>query len=464
MWGMKKAIKGVKTLTLRVSHRRIARRSPLVSPTPEQVLQHEQEQQQEKDDHDEQWQILHNGSSHSCKAFVMTCPAGLGVVAGGVFAMLATAVPKLQTLNLRGSCWDAALYAFGISCPLLHTLDVEVPHVPIEALRDFGKLLPNLVSVNVGSRDIQDLDDPVITSWMDTFLPTTQHCLKLASLVIDFSEGSELSCQPDVWKHLPAGLKHLQCGVDMIWSDAFHELIRRVPSIVLEIFPVRNLTQLFQQFPLLERLEVFDYSNYAWLECGDDSDSDIDDSDDDEDEGDTGTPAGRALLKERFVKGLFSLVCFRMGFSGTSEEVQEVFTWFPVIPGIGHVQLMCAGDTTPDYLKSLPRLFPEAYRVVLSGPAVEGGGGGGWGMDVLQPLAAMPSMTHLELRCPQLVLTVPGLVQLCRNLTHLKHLDLSKGLCEGLDRDEVKLAIDALERGIKLFFSSGYNVDGMLLV
>lgn len=444
---MKGAIQGVKSLTLKVVHRRVILRqlrmaaSSLTVQTTLKPKHHRQQRQQQQRGLRskaavEQYQAQKFEESFPPKPFAMTCPVELGTVCGSVFAMLADSVPNLRKLCLRGCCWDAALNAFGISCPLLDTLDIEVPHVPVQALRDFGKHLPNLVSVTAGNRRcVCKSDEPHIGLWMDIFLPSTQHCRRLTSLSLEFPAGCTLTCQPDVWKHVPTSLKHLQCGILLVQSDAFLELIRQMPSLCMEADSVGDLCQLFQHATLLERLEIMD-SQAASLHCGGDESAPA--------------PSGLTMLKERFINGRFSLVCGGMSFIGTDEDVREVFKWLPQIPGIRQVELVCVGSMQPRCLEDVQRLFPEVREIILEGSE---GDEGEWDMEVLKPLATMSAVEHLELQCPQLVLTLPGLVQLCSSMEGLRELLLGADLCEDLNESDISAAIQGLGLGIKVFIN-----------
>ncbi|MEW5316045.1 MAG: hypothetical protein WDW38_007435 [Sanguina aurantia] len=172
-----------------------------------------------------------------CRDFTLplqfTCPNGLAVVSGGVFAILANAVPNLRELNLCGCCWDAAIPSFGLACPHLIQLDFEALSVPVEALMNLPANLPNLTSLGIMNYDAGAADQPQLAAYLDAFLPTTQQCARLANLDIELGEYPSLTCQPDTWALIPTGLQHLCCACYMAESPSFNTLIRRVPSLCL---------------------------------------------------------------------------------------------------------------------------------------------------------------------------------------------------------------------------------------
>lgn len=370
----------------------------------------------------------------------------LGLVSGGVFAMLAAGVPNLRELKLRGCCWDAALSTFGLACPHLIKLDFEALNVPLEALESFGKDLPNLVFVSIMNRVVETSSRRKLGRYLDAFLPTTQQCLQLSRLEIEFKEGTKVACQPDTWALIPADLKHLRCGCYMEASPSFDALIRRVPSLSLEVPPCDTLQQIFHEFPILEKVEFLSTCGEAvYVIC--DGDPPQQDDNNNVDDGFFDYPFKLSDVKQRLLSGRFSLTCHSMSFTGSALEVRDVFQWLPTFSGVGMVEIVFEGNNAPPCMEHVVRLFPRVHQLILGGSFV---GRGVWDiMEALGPLAALPKLGILTLRCPQLALTLDSLTQLCVSLPRLKVLIVAAEMCEGIvQADELASAIGMLGRDI----------------
>lgn len=356
---------------------------------------------------------------------INTSPPGLKVVVGSVFTMLAAAVPNLHELRLDGSCWDAALSSFGICCSQLTSLDVSIPAVPVEALCDFGTYLPGLLSVSVGSKSANYVDAKKISTYMDDFLPMTGQCLYLSNLVIHFNVDFRLSCKPDAWACVPAGLKHLTCNCRVGDGQlSFDQLIRRLPSLSLGDI-LWDLSQVPQQFPLLQRLQMM--TNHLSLSCS----SELVDED---------GALNLDVLKQRFLSGNFSLTCLGLHISGDCEDIHNVLTWLPPIPASVHLYLTLTGEGPPLFLQHIHRLFPNTEAITMWGcwaPSEV------WEMEVLRPLATLSELYRLELTSPQLTLTTAGLIQVCDWLAPcFQFLILNSGACQNVN-------VGALEAEVK---------------
>lgn len=454
---MGQAIKTVKSLTLLVQHKRRGRPTQSASPIvtgpdqPEQKEQPQQDVQQqqqelvaveghesddkdgsavkfddeaEAEDESEDQDASDEEGWDDERPLKITCPRELGVVSASVFGMLASALPSLQRLCLRGCCWDASVPSFGVSCPLLNKLAVDVPYVSVEALHDFGKHLPHLVSVTVGSTEVNSCDNEKLTTYIETLLPALQHCSKLTSLTIQFRDVNELTCQSELWAHVPIGLKHLTADFEIEFDGSFKELINRVPSLHLLDCPVGDLCELSKEFPILEMLCVSD-PQHVRLGCGDGTDA-------------QGNRDGRAKLIKRLGSGRLVLHCNNFEFMGTSQEIQAVIESFPPMPHIKEFIFTCTGDSPPSFLTAFSHKFPHAWGVNLLGAESQGGC---WDMAVLEPLASMRDLLGLGLYSPQLVITMDGLRMLGRRGRKLFQLRLAPALCEGMDHSEIYAAV-----------------------
>ncbi|MEW5304502.1 MAG: hypothetical protein WDW36_007112 [Sanguina aurantia] len=438
---MAKAMTSVRQLTLCVTHERyLEEDAVLPSPLPGLEVQPEllEQRQQPAPAQPQPQQEVSWPPPFNDVPWQMTCPNGLGVVSGCVFAMLATAVPNLQELKLTGCCWDAALYAFGLACPHLTQLDIEALCVPVEALTSFGTHLPHLLHLTVTNHHVCHADKVQLGAYFDAFLPTTQQCVHLTRLEIDLCEGMSLTCQPDTWALIPTDkLQHLRCACYMAESPSFNALIRKVPSLCLEGPPCDDLLKVFRGFPLLRQLEVLSTQSNGdatWLVCDEEGDLAFDMHDAD--------APGLRMLRDRLLDGSFSLTCNSIGFEGSMGGISGVFDWLPVFPTVGTVEFMFSGDDTPHCLQRLAHLCPGAYEIILDGLADVAEA---WSLEVLAPLAALPKLGLLRLRCPQLAVTVDGLMKLCNSLPRMACLTIDTRLCEGVvDRQELAAEVEKL--------------------
>lgn len=165
--------------------------------------------------------------------FHPTCQSGVSHVPAAVCAMLATAVPKLQHLNLWGVCVDVALAAFGVNCPQISSLKVEALLVPVSSLIGIDVWFPNLAHFTINTRGmlgkrliVGPYDPPDVGSWtymqhyVDLVLPLLQGCSNLKILHLDiqpikggFVKCEKIRCSQQVWECLPPSLEEFCCDV-----------------------------------------------------------------------------------------------------------------------------------------------------------------------------------------------------------------------------------------------------------
>lgn len=409
--GMRNALSCVKKLKLTVDQRQIEF-AKLSSAGGFEVISAEgYEQQQQQNQQQQQQQQLVTLERFSAESFIKRYPEELGVVAGSVFAVLASAVPKLCKLSLLGFCWDAALHSFGISCPHIASLKVDISTVSLKALQNFGNHLPHLVSISICGNNSNYQNTHQIDSHMDSFLRMTSPCLELKRLKIDCSSSDffPITCNPGAWEMVPAGLQRFKCFCSMARTVSYDTLLRRVPNLFLSELPRDDLIKVLHDFPELKSLEMENWRERVKIVCGFHHHH-MEDS----------IPNRRALLKERILTQGFSLSCFSWEFSGTCQQIQEVFEWLPPFSSVEHLSFFLEDEATPGFLGQVMHIFPSVCRVTLKGP--RDAEAEIWDMEVLRPLMhisqrAMTQNTSfvLDLRCSQFALTVPGVEKLCRN-------------------------------------------------
>lgn len=371
------------------------------------------------------------------------CPHGFGAVSGGVFAMLAAALPVLKKLKLYGHCWNPALPTFGAACPLLADLTVDLLRVPIDALRGLAQHLPAITSITLASWGLDiwegDRDRAALQAYVDAALLEVKPCVKLAVLRIDLPDTVTLTCPSTLWEQLPMTLRHFECQCKVTRSSGFTRLTGRVPSLTVAEPPFLDLHTLLRNSPPLERLEVITNNTDEWdtitLACSRAED----------------LPWGQICpLKQRLLARHFSLKCFDLCLSGTVQEVQEVLSWLPRFADVHSITVVFRGGTMAPCLGRLPHLFGGVGldEIRLEGhvdqsdlPDMDAG--------FFAPLAGMAELSSLDLSCVGMTLTVPGLVQLCMTLPDLE--ELTGPLSEGFIRSEVRSALLDLGRKISVY-------------
>ncbi|MEW5316119.1 MAG: hypothetical protein WDW38_007505 [Sanguina aurantia] len=355
------------------------------------------------------------------KGMGTSCPAGLGVISGCVFGMLAAAVPNLVEISLYGHCWDAALYAFGVSCPLMATLEIDPLRVPVQALRELGNNLPSLTSLRLTTNKLDNDDKLALGVYVDAVMLEVRRCSKLATLYFEFGNNPTLTCKPESWERLPATLVHFACS-DVTSSAAFQSAIRRIPSLHLDVPPIWDLRELFQGFPLLRQLQTDD-TEPPTLVCSDGADH----------------PSGRrSLVKKRILEGKFILIAFELALQGTCEEVGELLAWLPNFTEVASVAITFQGGALVPCLQRLSHSFSDLKYLDLDG-RVEPSDQPGMDVGFFAPLAQLTQLDTLTVSCDNMTLTEDGLVQLCMTLHALTSLTICKG--EGLEKESLEAAL-----------------------
>lgn len=188
------------------------------------------------------------------RACVHNALGNLGSLLGNVYTRLASAVPDLKELSLSGFCWDCGVSGFRIFCPTLVTLQVEALLVPLESLHNLHEHLPNLSTVTLASEDADSDDAEQLGAYIDAFLGFMQHCTALTSLGVDVDVDVSCDSEPAPWNSLPASLQHLRCGC-RVNPQVEKVLFHRVSKLCVRTTPYEYLSDLVNQYPLLEGFE-----------------------------------------------------------------------------------------------------------------------------------------------------------------------------------------------------------------
>lgn len=355
---------------------------------------------------------------------------GLASMLGAVFSSLAPALPSLQHLRLEGQCWEAALRAFGASCPRLVSLWVAADTVPVAALHGFSTHLPDLESLTICGHGMSDREeDSRITPFLDTALAETRGCARLTSLVLDLP-SMVLRCRRSSWSGLPAGLTRFHCPCLVRDSPEFGRLVRRVPRLLLYRCPFSTMLELQDHFPVLEEFDTAeegDFGGAVALRCSDFQDD-----------------HRGAALQQRLLTKPLRLDC-AMGVHGTCGEIHALLGWLPALPDVWSVTVCFEqGEEQVLCLEQLACTFPGAWCVMLTGersfPAgsdsdeEEPGVDASTELDFYAPLTAFPGLTSLYLSVEGMTLTTGDMLQLCTDMGALSSLTLGDS-CTGVDKE-----------------------------
>lgn len=340
---------------------------------------------------------------------IRTFPDRLSVIPHSIFERLASAVPNLQELHLRGSCWDAALGTFGEYCSKLDLLEIDPLHVPVQVVKSLGILLPQLSTIAVGSMFLKDFDKRWAGAYIDHLLFETHHCRSLTSLLINTCHTSDLMVDPTSWSFLPASLQHMHYTCCIAESDQLTTLWKRLSSLSLWDPPMGDFRSIFFEYPLLRRLDL-KTRDFLSLDCAQDAIS-----------------SQHSLLRERLLEQSFQLSSYIMTLSGTCVDVQKTLAWLPAFPSVGLLAIEFEeGDPiSPFNLQNVLFLFPNLKGLMLEGK-VSVPENAGMQEQFLEPLKLLSKLGLLDILCTNLTLTSEGLLQLCGGMTNLESLNVRK--------------------------------------
>lgn len=313
-----------------------------------QVQQELQQLQQQKQGLHQQQPEPAATTEETAYTTMPTCPADLAPVLISVFGMLAAHLPKLSELTLYGCCLDPALAAFGLSCPKLASLNVQFPHVPIQALHGIGNLLPHLTSVSVFSELTQGMvSGTAAGQYLNAVCDSIQHCKSLTGFCINLN----LDCHPlycTKWNLLPLSLQTLQCECELQNHESYLQLIRRVPSLTLQDVPIHRLLDFVLECPLLTHLGVTQsFRHHLVLSCQSEDQP--------------------AELKARLQAMTLSLKHAPLLLSGSGDEVRDTLAWLPKFPMVRDVTINITTTTQGRYLERLAHVFPDLISLRLRG-------------------------------------------------------------------------------------------------
>lgn len=355
------------------------------------------------------------------------CPLQLEGVPRRVFEILSLAVPHLQHLSLLGHCSDAALYAFALSCPVLHSLTVEASSVPIKAFRNLHIHFPELTHFRISKRGAygNNLQASTLASFAEI-----GPCTSMSNLTLDFGPKVEIFCNEEQWQLLPPSVTEL-------YSTCRLRGLRRAPLLLASLqlldvleSPFDNLLELLRHAPSLISLNVKQKQSINFYT------NSLYNSD--------GSTAGDAdHLRERLYA--LAINCPAFMIHGRSFNVLAVTSWLrPLVScRILTIEVAMLDPTPVDCLHRIAFAFPklQIFKLIYMAPLyVPNAEPTSLYPRCLIPVLGCRSLKQLFLQM-QFPWTTSVLSAFCLDLPALEKLKCIR--CKGLDCLE-------LEQGLKL--------------
>lgn len=417
--GMKVAMKSITLMTLDVIHWEYKSDLPASASVAGHLAGTWQKQQQQQ----QPWASVVIGDS---KPYTMTkiCPANLAPILGSVLGMLAACVPNMVELTLYGPCLDAALSAFGSSCPKLASLNVQIPHVPTQALQGIDHLLPHLTAISVFTLDMTS--GTAASSYMDSFFVSIQNCKRLTSCCINLDlDHHPLYCIN--WSLLPLSLETLHCECELQQHASLGPLIHRVSKLTLQHVPNHHLLDFLAACPRLTHFGVAaSFRSRFIISCDPEEHP--------------------AELKARIQAMTFSLKYAPLQFCGTTAQLQDTLGWLPRFPKVRNVTIAVIGDMQGRFLGRIGHVFPDLVSLKLRGRQMAASlQSRVMDSKLFMPLADCCFVNSLTIS-DRFTLTTKGLILLCSRMPRLSSLKIE--MSKGVDPTSVSAAVKGWGRRI----------------
>lgn len=384
-------------------------------------------------------QIKSSGCPRACNNIssdsLATCPTSFSSITRAVCPLLAAALPSLRWYAVEGCCMDAAFDAFGAFCPQLSLVQVDAVTVPIRALRDINRSLPNLKTVDL--RAPQSCPgNSRLSAYVGACLDLLQTSTSLTSLALGFDETVCLECKPGQWNKVPVNLHSFRslCAVNSLNNSPL--LLGKLKILYMHSYPSLDLLLLLQTAPGLQRLGFTPSTkttNKFTILC------------DEED-----TMQTIMLLKERIHGGLLFQVPV-LDLDGTFESVQAVLSCLPPLPMTQYLGVTFddawEGVPSPDCLAHISRVCPNITTFAMwHFKASEDT----WtGMQLLGPLTGIASLQHLRIIL-QTQISSAELAELCLSMAALESVGFCRSWLAGVDDDALKAELNKGGRDIKI--------------
>lgn len=288
-----------------------------------------------------------NNASRTGKPFLSS---SFAIITRELCIKLAAALPNLESLALEGNCVDAAFSAFGARCPRLHHLQVEIPTVPLEALTNVSRLLPNLTCFTfLPPRAKPHASE--ISKHVAAVMIALQPCTLLSKMNLDLTTRNfPMECLPARWQPMPTSL------IDVTFKCARGSIVD-APPVLLNSVQKLNLSGCSgaDLFSLLEKSAQLGHislprSLVMTFAC------------------DTpGIAQGISLLKQRMQAGFLLEVC-KVRLVGLSANVEDVLRMLPPLIGVLSCTLEILDPPNTLLLVSLNRVFPSLELFELINP------------------------------------------------------------------------------------------------
>lgn len=328
----------------------------------------------------------------------VSCPASFATITRTVCTMLAPALPSLQMLALEGCCHDAALGAFGTSCPQLVDLCVEAVSFPVKALKGVEKHLPNLNCFTLSSPQ-QLASSQRLTDYVGSCFRALQACTLLTRIALELDSDDRLECKPGSWQQVPPSVREFVCLTEILCISNAQALLGILHTLdTINTYERGMLLRILENAPNLKQLSLSSDAQVQ-LCCNH-----------------VETMTGLAMLRD-FVSGGLVLETPRWALEGSSSSLQEALALLPRMPCVEKCDLRFYSDPERNCLSEVPRVFPKITRLGLVSH-MPWEDNPGTGIEMLGPLAACDSLRDLNVQV-QLDHSTSELVDLCLSIPTL---------------------------------------------
>ncbi|MEW5313575.1 MAG: hypothetical protein WDW38_005133 [Sanguina aurantia] len=371
-----------------------------------------------------------------------TCPEEFAQVSHAVCARLASALPHLQSLTLRGCCRDAALDTFGALCPGLTHLQVEALTVPITALQNLHQHLPSLVHLCIrkkyafppAPKHLTRRGDRAVYrrcairhtwgltgQYVDAALTAIHDCTSLRTLQLDLDKppgGSGLCTRMSSHPLMPY-LEEVQSSCELP-RDLYLPLMGGVQRLTLPELSFHPDSE-FSMVPALEGLQGLRQLTAA-------GDVELRFSSKRGDHMRT-----LSLLKQRMVLGGLHFIAPEINLHGSSRSIQADLKALHPLPGIVHCDVSVVdGSPRADLCAEAARAFPGMRELTVTEcQFVYGHRETGLTGKFFAPLGSCAHLEKLSLRM-HLTMSTSEIAQLILRVPSLRELTLEDSEINGL--------------------------------
>lgn len=345
---------------------------------------------------------------------IAACPAPFAAITRMVCAMIAPAVPGLRSLHVMGCCRDAGVLGFGAACPQLTHLLVEPLTVPIKALLDVHRHLPNLHTFTLKSANVATIDFG-LTEYAEAALHALRACASLQHVALECDCGGSGYCigkGTNSWPNIPANLVKFS-STSEVWSvQEAGTLLGNSHTLQVDFaYGSFDLSKVFTTAPHLQTLVMAGNKPLIIYPTSKE------------------VVAGAAALGTCLLAG-FKLEGGYVQIAGQHPSVRALLLAMPPLMSVTRCTIHSIGQQEPIPLEHIAHAFPNLKQLSLF-TQFPWEGVDGVGMELLVPLAACTSLEILDVGTV-MSHTLAELAELCMSIPSLKLLRYIKsrtGVC-----------------------------------